>query len=281
MSSNGRPLNDIIAALGAIAPLSLAASWDKTGLLVAGDGRSVSRALLAIDVVPEVLAEARRLDAQLIVGYHPLIFTPLARLDGATWQGRVALEAVRAGIAVYSPHTALDAVEGGINDWLVELAAQAGGARVAECGALEPAAMPGANTHKLVTFVPEAGVDAVRDALAAAGAGRIGLYAHCSFTTVGEGSFIGGEGARPAVGEVGRHERVRECRLEMAFPEGAARRGRRRPAIRASLRGAGVPHSRARGASRRRAHGRREVRAAQQAVFFRGNRGKSPSAPRM
>ena len=65
MASNGRSLSEVVDALGAIAPLPLAGSWDKVGLLVAGDGRPVARALLAIDVVPEVLAEAKALEARL------------------------------------------------------------------------------------------------------------------------------------------------------------------------------------------------------------------------
>jgi dinuclear metal center YbgI/SA1388 family protein len=212
-----RPLSDLTAALGTIAPLSLAEPWDKVGLLVAGDGTLVSRVLLAIDVVPEVLAEAKGLGAELIVGYHPLLFKPLERLDGATWQGRVALDAVRAGIAVYSPHTALDAVEGGVNDWLVDCVARATGASITARRALQPAVASGTNTHKLVVFVPEAAADTVRDALAAAGAGCIGLYSQCSFTGRGEGTFLGGEGAAPAVGKSGRLERVAEMRLEMPF----------------------------------------------------------------
>jgi putative NIF3 family GTP cyclohydrolase 1 type 2 len=131
MARDGRPLSEVIDALGAIAPLSLAEGWDKVGLLVAGDGRAVTRALLAIDVVPDVLDEAKELGAQLVVGYHPLIFKPLDRLDGASWQCRVAIDAVRAGIAVYSPHTALDAVAGGVNDWLLESVASASGGAVA------------------------------------------------------------------------------------------------------------------------------------------------------
>jgi len=217
MTNAGRPLSEVIAALGAIAPLSLAGSWDKVGLLVAGDGRPVRRALLAIDVVPEVLDEAKSLGAELIVGYHPLLFTPLERLDGATWQGRVAIDAVRAGIAVYSPHTALDAVEGGINDWLIDLIAEAAGARVEDCHALQPATTPAANTHKIVTFVPAADAERVREALTAAGAGHVGLYSHCSFAAPGEGTFLGGPGTEPAVGQRGRLERVPELRLEMPF----------------------------------------------------------------
>jgi dinuclear metal center YbgI/SA1388 family protein len=215
MPHPGQPLSEVIDALRAIAPLSLAESWDKVGTLVAGDGRAITRVLFAIDVTPEVLAEATASGAGLIVGYHPLLFKPLERLDGATWQGRVAIDAVRAGIAVYSPHTALDAVAGGVNDWLLDCVADAGGCLAEDRRALQPALGTGTGTHKLTTFVPEAAVDAVRNALAAAGAGRIGNYRHCSFTSSGEGTFLPESGAKPSVGRPGELERVVERRVEM------------------------------------------------------------------
>jgi len=73
-------------------------------------------------------------------------------------------------------------------------------------------------SRKLVVFVPEDSLDAVRDALFAAGAGRIGEYERCSWYTAGTGTFRAPEGAHPAVGEVGREERVPELRLETVFP---------------------------------------------------------------
>ena len=72
--------------------------------------------------------------------------------------------------------------------------------------------------RKLVVFVPREALDAVRDALFAAGAGRIGNYERCSWYTEGTGTFFGGEGANPALGEAGREERVTEMRLETVFP---------------------------------------------------------------
>ncbi len=72
--------------------------------------------------------------------------------------------------------------------------------------------------RKLVVFVPEDALDAVRDALFAAGAGRIGDYERCSWYTAGTGTFLGGEGTAPAVGEAGVEERVPELRLETVFP---------------------------------------------------------------
>ena len=68
-------------------------------------------------------------------------------------------------------------------------------------------------------FVPREALDPVRDALFAAGAGRIGEYERCSWYTAGTGTFLGGEGTEPAVGEAGREERVLELRLETVYPE--------------------------------------------------------------
>jgi hypothetical protein len=73
--------------------------------------------------------------------------------------------------------------------------------------------------RKLVVFVPREALDAVREALFAAGAGRIGAYERCSWYTAGTGTFLAGEGTSPALGERGREERVAELRLETVFPE--------------------------------------------------------------
>jgi hypothetical protein len=73
--------------------------------------------------------------------------------------------------------------------------------------------------RKLVVFVPREALDPVRDALFEAGAGRIGNYERCSWYTSGTGTFRGGEGADPSIGEAGREERVAELRLETVYPE--------------------------------------------------------------
>lgn len=72
--------------------------------------------------------------------------------------------------------------------------------------------------RKLVVFVPAEALDVVRDAVFAAGAGRIGDYERCSWYTEGTGTFFGGEETDPAVGERGQEERVPELRLETVFP---------------------------------------------------------------
>jgi hypothetical protein len=76
-------------------------------------------------------------------------------------------------------------------------------------------------SRKLVVFVPPEALEQVRDAIFAAGAGRIGDYERCSWYTEGTGTFLAREGAEPTIGEVGKEERVREIRLETLYPDEA------------------------------------------------------------
>ncbi len=203
--------DDVLATLRAVADEGLAEEWDQVGVHVEPEQSryQISRILLCIDLTPAVAAEAMEGGFGGIVAYHPPIFSPLERLTGETWKGRVLLDLVRAGIGVYSPHTALDATEGGVCDWLCDGLAGVGSGR-------RPIrAKPRAAIYKIVTFVPEGSLDAVRGAMAAAGAGTIGRYDTCSFASGGTGTFRGGEGTNPTIGEPGRVEHVQEVRLEM------------------------------------------------------------------
>ncbi len=78
--------------------------------------------------------------------------------------------------------------------------------------------MPASRLHKLVWFVPREALDITREAVFAAGAGRIGDYRKCSWYTAGTGTFLADEGADPSVGEVGREQRVNELRVETVVP---------------------------------------------------------------
>lgn len=106
----------LCAAMEAIAPLARAAAWDNVGLLAGDTAARVSRVLLCIDLMPEVVSEAIRFKADAVIAYHPPIFRPITRLVGPSdaMEAQV-LRCVSRGIAVYSPHTALDAAQHGTN----------------------------------------------------------------------------------------------------------------------------------------------------------------------
>jgi putative NIF3 family GTP cyclohydrolase 1 type 2 len=101
-----------------------AEDWDRVGLHVGDPARDLAGpVLLTIDLTERVLDEAIGLRASAIVAYHPPIWKPLDRITSATATERIVRGAIEAGIAVYSPHTALDAAAGGVTDWLTECVA--------------------------------------------------------------------------------------------------------------------------------------------------------------
>jgi len=206
-------VGDVCDVLERIAPLRLAQEWDNIGLLVGDRALVCRRVLLATDTTPPVLAEARRLGAALLVSYHPPIFRPIKTvLAQSAGTESLVHDAIRCGIAIYSPHTALDAAEGGTNDVIAGLCG------LRDTDPFEFVTAGPAEECKVVTFVPQQVADRVAEAMFAAGAGRIGAYEKCSYRVKGEGTFFGTEQTCPAVGRKGRLERVEEIRLEMVAP---------------------------------------------------------------
>jgi dinuclear metal center YbgI/SA1388 family protein len=112
-------LNSLLSTLESIAPSEGAAEWDNTGLLLQGSETKIRKVLITLDLTPAVAQEAIRTSCQAVISYHPPIFSGLRKLteDDAMEAGLLAL--IRKGIHVISPHTALDAAEGGLTDWLV------------------------------------------------------------------------------------------------------------------------------------------------------------------
>lgn len=201
---------NVVEYLEQFAPPGLAAEWDNVGLLLGERSAVVERLMTCLTVTPDSAAEAIAARAQLIVTHHPILFRGVKRLTDATPEGRMLLDLVRASVSVYSPHTAFDNTQGGINDLLarrLKLIEVGPLRRVAECGPM-----------KVVVFVPESDLNRVADALFAAGAGHIGEYRECSFRLAGIGTFFGSDAANPTIGQKGRREEVQEWRLEAVCP---------------------------------------------------------------
>ncbi len=203
-------LNELLTVFRAVAPEGLAEDWDQVGVHLAGDGKPIKKALMCIDLTPAVLDEAIAHKCQLIVAYHPPIFHPLKRLADRDWKETMLAKAVRQGIAVYSPHTALDAVRPGMNDWLCD-----GLGAHHDRYSLGAPDWPQSDRFKVVVYVPRAYANKVRKAMGDAGAGSIGRYSECSFNIEGIGTFKGREGTHPFIGEPGKLESVEEVRIEM------------------------------------------------------------------
>lgn len=198
---------DVTAALEAWAPPGSAQGYDNVGLQVGDARRPVETGVMALDATPDVLEEAETMNADLIVTHHPLLFQSLDGVTADSYVSNLALRLAEAGVALYSIHTNLDAAPGGVS---FALANRLGLTNVGFLDGYED------TLYKLAVFVPEDAFDTVREALANAGAGRIGDYDACAFAVEGTGFFKPGEGTNPHIGEPGGGvESANERKLEV------------------------------------------------------------------
>lgn len=198
-------VKDIFEFLDGLAPVDLAEDYDNPGLLVGDPNREVTTALLSLDITSKTAKEAHDCGAQLVISHHPVIFKPLRSLL-ATGPSVTVWNLASLSLAAICMHTNLDAANGGVND---TLAAVLGLSNVTPFGQYRSR-----NYKKITVFVPESYAEAVRTAMAAAGAGKLGAYDGCAFEAKGSGFFRPLEGANPFIGKSGKPERVDEVRLE-------------------------------------------------------------------
>ena len=202
-------VKDIVSAIEFLAPQGLQETWDNSGLLTGKPDQTVSGVLVCLDVTPEVLDEAVSKGCNMVVSHHPAVFGAMKRFGGDSLQERVLTKAIRNDIVLYSCHTNLDSVRGGVSGKMAEILGLTGG-RI-----LVPRE---SDLIKLVCFIPASHAGAVGQAIFEAGAGTIGNYDSCSFQTDGFGTFRALEGSNPFSGQVGSMHQEPEVRFETIFP---------------------------------------------------------------
>lgn len=203
----GVRIGDVVGLLDSWFPPETAQSWDAVGLVCGDPGVPVRRVLLAVDPVEEVVAEAERFCADLLVVHHPLLLRAVHSVAADTAKGRVLHRLIRAGCALYVAHTNADVARDGVNEALASLLG---------LGDLRPLeSTPPSQSFVLVTYVPAQHVSQVIDAAAGAGAGVIGDYSRCAWTTSGDGTYQAGEHAAPVIGLAGERSSTPETKVEM------------------------------------------------------------------
>jgi dinuclear metal center YbgI/SA1388 family protein len=203
-------LREVVGLLDGWYDPSWAESWDAVGLVTGDPDQPVAKVLLAVDPAPAVVEEARAWGADLVIVHHPLLLTGVHSMAATTPKGRVLHALARDGIALLTAHTNADVPADGVNESLARAV-----------GIVEPEvvlAEGGEGLDKLTFYVPVADADRVRAAVTGAGAGAIGDYDSCTFSTPGQGRFRPLEGASPVVGRVGDVEVVEEVRVEAVLP---------------------------------------------------------------
>ncbi|HZL10925.1 MAG TPA: Nif3-like dinuclear metal center hexameric protein [Prolixibacteraceae bacterium] len=203
-------LKQITQFIESIAPLAFQESYDNAGLIIGQPDDEISGILITLDITEDILDEAISKNLNLIVAHHPIIFGGIKKLNGKNYIERCVAKAIKNDIAIYAAHTNLDSVFGGVNSKINEKL------ELRNCRILAPTSN---FLKKLVTFVPTANAEEVRNAIFKAGAGQVGNYDSCSFNYTGTGSFKGNDQTNPYVGEKNQLHLEEETRIETIFPK--------------------------------------------------------------
>lgn len=202
-------IEDIIRFLDEYAPPTLQESYDNAGLICGRKSNELTSCLVVLDTTEAVIEEAVQKGCNLVVAHHPIIFSGLKSLTGSNYVERVIMKAIKHDIAIYATHTNLDNVIDGVNKRFAEQL-QLQNTRI-----LKPKSN---NLFKLTVFVPHQDSEKVLAAIHQSGAGQIGEYKNCAFTSKGTGTFTPTEEADPHIGQQGKAEFVEESRVEVIFP---------------------------------------------------------------
>lgn len=202
-------INNIIQVLEQLAPPALQESYDNVGLITGSPSWECTGIVCTLDATEAVILDAKARGCNLVVAHHPIIFSGLKKINGKNYVEKAVIAAIKQDVAIYAIHTNLDNVIHGVNNQMADRLGLINRKILAPKAGL---------LMKLYSFVPHADAEKLRNALFAAGAGDIGKYSHCSFSTDGTGSFRAGEGTNPHVGEIGKTHFEGETKLEVIFP---------------------------------------------------------------
>ena len=204
-------LKTIIKKIESKYPLNLAYDWDNVGLLVGDFDMNVEKVLVVLEANEKVIDEAIENNIDLIITHHPFIFKKMNKINTMDLKGKLIHKLIKNDIALYSMHTNFDIAYDGLNDYFMKLMGFEN-SKVLEVTNTE-------TLYKLAVYVPNTHVDKVKNALSDAGAGHIGNYSHCSFSSQGIGSFKPLDNANPYIGSLGEVELVEEVKIETIVPQ--------------------------------------------------------------
>lgn len=202
--------HEIIQLFESWSPKSYALEGDSVGLQIGRLNRAISNVLITLDVTESVVLEAIEKSCQLIIAHHPPIYIPLKHVRTDLPTGRVVEMCIKHDIAVYAAHTNLDVAPGGVNDLL------ANALELTEVKVLDETYSE--QLMKLAVYVPVTDASLLRESLAQAGAGQIGNYDSCSFSSKGLGRFQPLSNSNPTIGTPNQLEEVEEEKVEVVFP---------------------------------------------------------------
>lgn len=186
-------------------PLNLQEDYDNSGLQLGDPSMDITSVLVALDCTEAIVEEAIQTGSNVIVVHHPILFKGIKRIGVSTEIERILHRCIKQDIAIYAIHTNLDNHIDGVNS---KIASTIG---LRQCRILQPKPH---TLFKLVVYTPVDSEERVHEAVCAAGAGNIGNYYNCGYTTVGIGKFTPNEKANPSIGEAHVPTRQEEAKME-------------------------------------------------------------------
>ncbi|MFY7810916.1 MAG: Nif3-like dinuclear metal center hexameric protein [Flavobacterium sp.] len=201
-------IEEVITILQEIAPLEYAENFDNVGLIIGNKDTELTGILIVHDALETVIDEAVSLGFNLVVCFHPIWFEPIKKLNGSNYVEKSIIKAIQNNISIYSLHTALDNHKYGVNKILCDQLL------INEPKILIPKSQ---FIKKLTVFTIPENENKLKNALFAAGAGSIGNYDHCSFTSQGIGTYRGNDDSNPVIGKKNELMRVNEVKIEVTF----------------------------------------------------------------
>ncbi|MGQ2984972.1 Nif3-like dinuclear metal center hexameric protein [Flavobacterium sp.] len=201
-------IKDITTILEEMAPLAYAEDFDNVGLLTGNANDEAKGILICHDALEAVIDEAIAKNCNMVICFHPILFSGLKKITGRNYVERAVIKAIKNDIALYAVHTALDNHKNGVNKIFCDaLGLRNTKVLVAKEGFI----------RKLITYTITENFEKLRNALFDAGAGNIGNYENCSFSSQGKGTYKGNADSDPKIGEPGEFVEAQELKLEVTF----------------------------------------------------------------
>jgi len=202
-------IKKIIHEIKKIFPTKTAEEFDNVGLLLGNIDAVCNKALVCHDVTDEIINEALNSKCELIISYHPLIFSNLKKIHYGDRIGRIITKMIENKLSLYSIHTCFDNLKNGLSFCLGEILTLKNQKKLI---------LKKNSLMKLTTYVPNEYLDLVLNSLHEAGAGVIGNYSKCSFSAEGEGRYLGNEKSNPKIGNKEEITKTSEILISLIFP---------------------------------------------------------------
>ncbi len=200
---------ELINYLENIIPLYIQEEYDNSGLIIGNENEYISKALITLDCTEEVIDEAIENNCNIIIAHHPILFNGIKKITGSNYTEKVIFKAIKNNISIYAIHTNLDNYFFGVNKKICDKL------KIQNCEILAP---KDSLFYKLIIYCPSINAEKIRTIICENGAGYVGNYSFCTFSTTGIGSFKGNQNSKPYVGKKEKIHKEKETKIEVIIP---------------------------------------------------------------